>query len=45
MGGVIEGFFLVETKQEARKTQIDTLIFRNEKDNKLKKVIFAFISC
>jgi hypothetical protein len=23
MGGVIEGFFLVETKQEARKTQID----------------------
>ena len=26
MGGVIEGFFLVKTKQEARKSQIDPLI-------------------
>jgi hypothetical protein len=46
MGGIIEGFFfLVKTKQEARKTQIDPLIFMNENDNKLKKDIFAFISC
>lgn len=47
MGGVIEGFFffLVKIKQEARKTQIDPLIFMNENDNKLKKDIFAFISC
>ena len=46
MGGVIEGFFcLVKTKQEARKPQIDPLIFMNENDNKLKKDIFAFISC
>jgi hypothetical protein len=42
MDGVIEGFFfLVKAKQEARKT----LIFMNENDNKLKKDIFAFISC
>ena len=38
MDGVIEGFFfLVKTKQEARKI----LIFMNENDNKLKKDIFA----
>lgn len=46
MGGIIEGFFfLVKTKQEATKTQIDPLIFMNENDNKLKKDIFVFISC
>ena len=33
MGEVIEGFFfLVKTKQETRKTQIDPLIFMNEND-------------
>jgi len=31
MCGVIEGFFFVETKQKARKTQIIPLIFMNEK--------------